>query len=81
MLEDGQLVTGLAIVIASLVNMSKDDETPWYPIFIARSLIDVSFAGHTAAVMLMYPRVGHTWVDLVRLGLVAAVIIPWEYWS
>ena len=81
MLGDAQLVTGLAIIIASLVNMIKDDETPLYHIFVARGLADVSLAGHSATSVLIYPRRDHTWPFLMRLGLIAATVVLWEYWS
>ena len=75
---DVQLVTGLSIMIASLVNMYLDDETPLYHIYIARSLADVTFAGYTAAVIYVYPT-EHNWT--ARLILVAVSVGLWEYWS
>ena len=39
---DVQLVTGLSIIIAPLINTYRDDETPLYHIFIARALAGVT---------------------------------------
>ena len=52
---DSQLISGLAIIITSLVNIPKDDETPLYHIFIARSLADICLTGHSASIILV-PR-------------------------
>ena len=57
---DSQLISGLAIVIASLSNIYRDDETPLYHIFIARALADVCLTGHSACIILI-PRTEHNW--------------------
>lgn len=75
---DSQLISGIAIIIASLVNMYKDDETPLYHIFIARSLADICLTGHSASIILV-PRTEHNWT--FRLWLVLSTIFLWEFWS
>ena len=75
---DSQLISGLAIVIASLVNVYKDDETPLYHIFIARALADVCLAGHSASIILI-PRTEHNW--WFRLGILLFTLGLWEIWS
>lgn len=75
---DSQLVTGLAFIIASLVNIYKDDKTPLYHIFIARSLADICLTGHSASIILV-PRTEHNWT--FRLGLLLCTIGLWEFWS
>ena len=75
---DSQLISGLAIIIASLVNMYKDHETPLYHIFIARSLADICLTGHSASIILV-PRTEHNWT--FRLGLAFSTIGLWEFWS
>lgn len=75
---DSQLISGLAIVIASLVNIHKDDETPLYHIFIARALADVCLTGHSASIILM-PRTEQNWTW--RLGILSSTIVLWEFWS
>ena len=75
---DSQLISGLAIVIASLVNVYKDDETPLYHIFIARALADVCLAGHSASIILI-PRTEHNWC--FRLGILLFTLGLWEIWS
>ena len=75
---DSQLISGLAIVTASLVNIYKDDETPLYHIFTARSLADICLTGHSASIILV-PRTEHNWA--FRLGLLLLTIGLWEFWS
>ena len=75
---DVQLVTGLSIMLASLVNMHLDDETPLYHIYIAMGLADVTLAGHTAAIIYVYPT-EHNWT--ARLVLVVTCVGIWQYWS
>lgn len=75
---DSQLISALAIIIASLVNIYKDEETPLYHIFIARSLAEICIAGHSASVILV-PRTEHNWT--LRLCLVFSTIVLWEVWS
>ncbi|MCJ1481703.1 hypothetical protein MMC06_001862 [Schaereria dolodes] len=73
-----QLVTGLAVIIASSVNIWRDSKTPLYHIFIARSLADTAFIGHTAAITHVYPT-KHNW--RVRLGLVTVAMAMWLWWT
>ena len=75
---DSQLISGLAIIIASLINMRKDEDTPLYHIFIARALADVCLTGHAAAIINVYPT-RHNWT--FRLILVFIAVVLWEYWS
>ncbi|KAF2005337.1 hypothetical protein P154DRAFT_616557 [Amniculicola lignicola CBS 123094] len=48
-LGDMNLVTTLAIIISSMVNMSYDKHYPLYHIFIARSLAGSAIEGHNSA--------------------------------
>ena len=75
---DSQLISGLTIIIASLVNVCIDDETPLYHIFIARSLADICLTGHSANIILL-ARTEHNWT--FRLGLLLCTIDLWEFWS
>ena len=75
---DTQLISGLAIIIASLVNLYKDEETPLYHIFIARSLADICLTSHSACFILV-PRTEHNWE--FRLLLLFNTLILWEFWS
>ena len=75
---DSQLINGLAIIIASLINIYKDDETPIYHIFIARSLADICLTGHSASIILV-PRTEHNWA--FRLALLLLTIGLWEFRS
>ena len=75
---DSQLISGLSIMIASLVNMCKDDDTPLYHIFVARSLADVSLSGHLATITLV-PRTEHNWT--IRILLIVVCIFLWWGWS
>ncbi|MCJ1431484.1 hypothetical protein MMC27_000837 [Xylographa pallens] len=78
MLGDTHLVTGLAVMIASSINIMMDVETPLYHIFVARSLADTAFVGHAAAIIHVYPT-KHNW--LFRLGLVTAAMSMWLWWT
>ena len=75
---DSQLVSGLAIIIASLVNIYKDENSPLYHIFIARSLADTCLTSHLACVILLQ-RTEHNWT--FRLCLLGSTLALWEYWS
>ena len=75
---DSQLISGLAIIIASLVNICKDDETPLYHIFVARALADACLTAHSASIILMH-RTEHNWT--FRLGLLLSTIVLWGFWS
>ena len=75
---DSQLISGLAIIITSLINMRKDEDTPLYHIFIARALADVCLTGHAAAIINVYPT-RHNWTFALILVFIAVVL--WEYWS
>ena len=75
---DVQLVTGLSIIVASLVNIYRDDETPLYHIFIARALADISLEGHAAAIIHVYPF-KHNWK--LRTAVFFLVNVLWEWWS
>ena len=75
---DSQLISALAIIIASLVNIYKDDETPLYRIFIARILADICLRGHSASIILV-PRTEHNWI--FRFRLLMCTIDLWEFWS
>ena len=78
MLGDTQLVTGLAVMIASSVNILTDEDTPLYHIFVARSLADVALVGHAAAVIQVYPT-KHNWA--ARLFLVTVAVALWQWWT
>ena len=75
---DVQLIAGLSIMLASLVNMYRDNETPLYHIFIARGLADVTLSGYTAAIIYVYPT-EHNWT--ARLVLIVICVGIWEWWS
>ena len=75
---DSQLISDISIIIASLVNIHMDDETPLYHIFISRGLADVALTGYTSTIVLL-PRTDHNWI--FRLGLVVCTVILYEYWS
>ena len=75
---DSQLISGLAIIIASLVNIYKDDETPLYHIFVTQGLADACLSGHVSTIALLL-RTEHDWT--FRLFLVFVCIVLWEYWS
>ena len=75
---DSLLISALAIMVASLVNICKDDETPLYHIFIARALADTCLIGHSASIILL-PRTEHNWN--FRLFLLFCAIVLWQYWS
>lgn len=77
-LGDTQLVSALAIIIASLTNIMKDDETPLYHIFIARGLADLSLTAHGAAIINVYPS-QHNWV--LRGCVITVIIGLWQWWS
>ena len=78
MFGDTHLVTGLAVMIASSVNIMMDAETPLYHIFAARSLADAAFVEHAAAIIHVYPT-KHNW--LFCLGLVMNAMTMWLWWT
>jgi hypothetical protein len=78
MLGDTQLVTGLAIITASLINIYRDGGIPLYHIFIARALTELTLTGHTAAIIHVYPA-KHNWT--LRMGLFVMLNLLWAWWS
>ena len=72
---DVQLVTGLSIIVASLVNIYRDDETPLYHNFIARALAGVSLEGHAATVIVFIQ------LSTTRTVIFFAISLLWEWWS
>ncbi len=75
---DIQLVTDLSIVVACLINIYRDDETPLCHMFIARAFADMSLEGHAAAIIPVY-LAKHDWK--LRTIIFSVINMLWEWWS
>lgn len=82
-LGDTQLVSGVAIVVAPLINLCADEDYPLYHHFISRSLAGLCVTGHNAGLYYVYGKLQkHHPISLwIRFDLTFLIVLLHEAWS
>lgn len=82
-LGDTHLVSAFAVITASLVKLSKDQQYPLYRLFIASAFAQMSLNSHNVGIYFVYPKFQQSHIGSlgVRTALTSLITIYYLSWN